>query len=126
LKFVIYMVGFFFLSLMMLLPVYIYMNIIYICVCTHTISQNYGNEQMKNSAVTSRWTIPEKKQKLRVESGVISIFSFLGDAWKPPTWYDRGLWKKELPTERLETHMIMIEWWSGVYSGEALAYLIHN
>jgi hypothetical protein len=50
-----------------------------------------------------------KKQKLRVESGVISIFSFLGDAWKPPTWYDRGLWKKELPTERLETHMIMIE-----------------
>lgn len=134
-----------FFSLMMLLPVYLYVYMyIFIHACahiwtyiyrymnththiyvyTHTIIQNYGNEQMRNSAVPSRWTIPEKKQKLRVESGVISIFSFLGDAWKPPTWYDRGLWKKQLPTERLETHMI--EWWSGVYSGETLAYLIHN
>ena len=103
--------------------IYIYEHIyIYVCVYAQTIIQNYENERMRNSAVTSRRTIPEKKQKLRVESGVVSIFFFWEMPGKPR--YDRGLWKKQLPTERLEIHMT--EWWSGVYSGETLAYLIHN
>ena len=117
----------FFFSLMMLLPVYLYVYMyifiyacahiwtyiyrymnkhththiyIYIYVYTHTIIQNYGNEQMRNSAVPSRWTIPEKTKITRRIGSYFHIF-FFGRCLETPNLVWQGFVEKTIANRKV-------------------------
>jgi hypothetical protein len=123
LKFVIYMVGFFFLSLMMLLPVYIYEHYIYMCVYTYNQPELW---KWTNEEFCSYLKMNNSRKKTKITRRIGSYFHifFFGRCLETPNLVWQGFVEKRIANRKVrntyDNDRVMI--WCLFRGGTSISY----